>query len=168
MLFNWSSILRISDSLSDARALPLFQSTICAYVSNDNELSKKLHGVSDVTYYRVLKVVGALLKLLESFVFRCGTLYNRADLALANIFQDCLELVLGRRLLGDVQFEVRAMRIGLVGVVARLIFGGSLSSIRRGLLQHISSSHRGGRAGLVEEGDNVEGFVLFSVPSVML
>jgi hypothetical protein len=55
-----------------------------------------------------------------------------------------------------------------MGVVAGLVLGGGFCSICRDLLQDGSSPHGGGRTSLVEEGDDVEGFVLFTVASAVL
>lgn len=92
-------------------------------------------------------------------------MYDRADLALPDVFEDGLELVGRGWFLGDVQLEVDTMGNSLRRVVARLILGGGRGGVRRGLLQYGGSPERGRRAGLVEEGDNVESFVLFSAVS---
>lgn len=113
----------------------------------------------------MLKAPGIRLELLEGFVFRSGALYDGANLALADIFEDGLELIGSRGLLGDVQLEVDTMRNGLRRVVARLVLGGGRGGIRRGLLQYGGSPERRRRAGLMKEGDDVEGFVLFSAMS---
>ncbi len=115
-----------------------------------------------------LEAVDALLEFLESLLFVCRALYNRANLALADIFENGPELVGSRRILGDVQFEVRTMGVRLMSVVAGLVLGGRFCSICRGLLQDGSSPDRSRRTSLVKEGDNVEGLVLFSIVSVMI
>lgn len=47
-----------------------------------------------------------------------------------------------------------------MGVITRLVLGGSLGSIGRDLLQERGNSRRSRRACLVEEGDDIFGFVL--------
>lgn len=100
----------------------------------------------------MFEAVGALLEFLQRLIFCLGALYDRAYLALADIIENCLELVGSGRVLGDVQFEVGTMEFRLA---ARRVLDGSFGSICRGLLQYSSSSDRGRRASLVKEGDNV-------------
>lgn len=120
-----------------------------------------------MTYHRALEALGIRLELLEGFIFRLGALYDGADLGLVDIFEDGLELVSRRRLLGDVQLEVDTTGHCLSRVVARLVLSGGGGGIRRGLLQYGGSPERGRRAGLVKEGDDVESFVLFSAMSAI-
>ena len=83
-----------------------------------------------------------------------GSLDDGGYAGRASIFQDGLDLFLGWEVLRNVELE-RIPSITLDRVVACLIYGGSAVGIARGLLEEIGNTNRGGRARLVEEGDDV-------------
>jgi hypothetical protein len=87
-----------------------------------------------------------------------GALDDDRGLALADVVEDGLDLALGGRILGDVELELLAARLG--GVVAGLVNGGARLGVGGSLLQDIGDADGRGRAGLVEEGDDVEAFRL--------
>lgn len=114
-----------------------------------------------MTYNRALEVLGILLEPPHRLPLGRGALHNARDALRADILQDAAQLVGSRRLLGDVELElVAAGGLALRLVVAGLVLGRRLRRGSRRLPQSGSHSHRRGRARLVEEGDDVEGFVL--------
>lgn len=114
----------------------------------------------DWTYYRPLEGLRTLLEYFQGFALIRGTFYDGFNARLANILQNSLELVRRWWIFGDVQLELGAVRGSLRRVVAGLVFGRSFGGIGRCLLEEVGNSDGGGRAGLVEEGDNVFRLVL--------
>lgn len=119
------------------------------------------------TYYWTIEVVGTLLELLQSILGGIGTRDNGADLVLSHVFEDCLKLIRGRSILGDVQVELRALGVGLVCVIAGLVLCGGLCGIGRNLLQESGDPQRSWGARLVEDGDDVLCFALRSTKSLV-
>lgn len=89
------TIFKISESLSVATALPLFQSTICARLVSKDETEGMvqewvaltflaLESIS--TYHRSLEVLSTLLELLQCLLLIACTRDNGADVAGANVF----------------------------------------------------------------------------------
>lgn len=101
-----------------------------------------------------------MLENFQRLTLVLSTLYHGRNASFADILQNGLELVGCWWVFGDVQLELGSVRGRLCRVVAGLILGGMLRSICRCLLEEIGNSHGGGRAGLVEEGDDVFGLVL--------
>lgn len=112
------------------------------------------------TYHRPLKGLRALLKDLQRLALVRSALYDGWNRRLAHVLQNGLELIGGWWVFGDVQLELSAVRGCLCRVVAGLVFCGMLGGICRCLLEESGNTDRGGRAGLVEEGDDVLGLVL--------
>lgn len=144
----------ISDSLSPAIARPLAQSTVCSIVS--------FHPSPDViqrkTYDRSIQVL--CIQLLHRICLIFRALDNRACLLSSNIFENALQLVGGGKLFGNFKVEFLPFGMGLCGVITGLILCGILRSIGSSLLQEAVNSDRSREGWLVEEGDNIEGFVL--------
>lgn len=115
------------------------------------------------TYHRSSKALGTLLEQPHSLALvRCAVDYGR-DAALSHVLQDGLKLVGSGRVFGDVQLELGTLGSRLRRVVAGLVLGSMFGGVGRRLLQEGGDAHRGRRAGLVEEGDDVFGFVLHAV-----
>lgn len=112
------------------------------------------------TYHGVLEAVGALLKFLQCLLDVVGPLDDRANLGRTNVTQDGLELVGGGSILGDVEFELLALGVSLVAVVAGLVLGSRLSGVGVHLLQEGGHAHRARQVRLVEDSDDVLGLVL--------
>lgn len=118
------------------------------------------------TYHWPLEVVSALLEFPQSLLLIGGALDNGPNALLVDVVEDGLQLVGGGGILGDLELELGpAHGVGLSGVVAGLVLGGSLRGGGRGLPQGGSHPHRRRRGGLVEEGDDVERFVLHVIVS---
>lgn len=113
------------------------------------------------TYQGSQEVFLALLEALEGILFVAGALDDLGDSAGADVAQDGLDLVGGGGVLGDVELKGLAAGLGLGRVVAGLVEGGADLGVGRDLLDEVGDAHRGWRAGLVEDGDDVEGLVLF-------
>lgn len=110
------------------------------------------------TYHRPLKSIRVPAKHLLRLVLVARAGHNRAHARLPDVLQDGLQLVRRRQALRHVQLKVRGR--GAV-VVAGLVLGGRLRGVGRGLLEEGDYARGGGRAGLVEEGDDVPGFALW-------
>ena len=65
------------------------------------------------------------MELLQSVLLVCSTLDYAGDTALADIFQDGLDLVNGGRVFCDVELELLAVALCLYSVVASLVKGRS-------------------------------------------
>lgn len=108
------------------------------------------------TYQRPQQVILVLLKLPQRILVVSCALDDLRGAVLANVFQDCLHLVESRGVLSNVQLKWVTASTGIVDSI-RLGAGGCL-------LQQIGNSHRGWRASLVEERDDVEGLALYGRP----
>lgn len=111
------------------------------------------------TYNRAQEAVLVLAELLQGVLIIFGTLNDLAGAALAKILNDGLDLVGGRSVLGDVELEWITVDLVLdIAVLCSSDLGAS-----RNLLGQVCNSDRGGRAGLVEDRNNVESFALQAV-----
>lgn len=114
-----------------------------------------------MTYHRPLEVVGALLEFPQGLLLVVCPLDHARDARRSDILKDGLQLVGRGRVLGDVQLKLLALGgLCLRCVIGRLVLGSSLGGGGRGLLQEVGNTDRGRGGGLVEEGDDVERFVL--------
>lgn len=155
LYFSAFNSFRISDSFSPATALPLLQSTVCRGVSHFNPPKIHLsHGSYPMTHQRSQKVVLVLLKLLQRIPIVPRALDDLRGPVLADVRQDRLHLVDGGRVLGDVELKRVA--------ADRAVRGGVRLGACGRLLQQVGDSDRGRRAGLVEEGDDVERLALWA------
>lgn len=112
------------------------------------------------TYHRPEQIILVLLVLLQGLLLVLGPLDDGRDASLADILEDCLDLIGGGGLLGDVELELLAVALGLDGMVAGLVNCRTSCGIGRGSLQDVGHADRGRGLGRMEEGDDVEGFVL--------
>jgi len=110
------------------------------------------------TYHRPDKVVRALLKLPQCFCLVGGTANNSWDTLRARILEDCLQLFRSRRVFGNLKLKLGPSRL----VLSRCLCCSSWS-----LLKNSSQPDRRRRAGLVEEGDDVERFMLPKLINLM-
>ena len=113
------------------------------------------------TYNGPLEAFLVLFELLQGVCRGGCTLDDRRDCRASNIIQDVLELVRGRRILGDVVVELGSRGSALCRVITGLVLRRSLGGIGRYLLQESRYPDRRRHAGLVEEGDDVLGLVLY-------
>lgn len=107
-----------------------------------------------------MQALAALLESLERILFVPGALDNLGEAAGADVAQDGLHLVGGGRVLGDVELKRLASGLCLGRVVAGLVERGADLGVGRDLLDEVGDADGRGRARLVEDGDDVEGFAL--------
>lgn len=112
------------------------------------------------SYHRSQKALLALAKFFQCILFVGGTFDDLVDAFLANIIQYRLHLFHSGGFLGDVELKGITTRFCLGRVVARLVEGGAGLGIGRDLLHEVGDAGGCRRRGLVEDGDDVEAFVL--------
>jgi hypothetical protein len=112
------------------------------------------------TYHRPEQIILVLLVLLQGLLLVLGALDDGRDASLADILEDRLDLIGGGGLLGNVELELLAVALGLDGMVAGLVNCRTGCGIGRGSLQDVGHADRGRGLGRMEEGDDIEGFVL--------
>lgn len=88
----------------------------------------------DSTYHWSQEALPALSELLQRILLIVGALYDLGYAGLANVVEDCLDLLNSGRLLGDVELEWVSARLRLRGMVAGLVNSSSGLCIGRDLL----------------------------------
>lgn len=153
--------LRISDSLSPTTTRALLQSTTYCAVSHPCTPFLSHHFSSVYTYHWALEASWVGLQLSQSIGLVFSTGDQAADLGSSTkVFQDALELVLCRWLLGHLELKVTTLGRGGSILTAGLILGCVRGGFGRSLLEESVNAEGSWSGGLVEEGDHIEGFVL--------
>ena len=80
-----------------------------------------------------------------------------------DVVEDIPQLVRRGRLRRDIELELGALVLGVVGVVGGLVLGGRFGGDGRGLFEDGEGVGGRGEGWVVEEGDRVDGFGLFVV-----
>lgn len=159
-IVNLLLLLLLSKKLQDLRLVIANNSLAAIPVNSLNRRSASVHLATIVnTYYGAQEAVLVLAELLQGILIIFGTLNNLAGAALAKVLNDGLNLVGCRSVLSDVELE--GVTVDLV-LDIRVLSGSDLGT-SRDLLSQVGNSDRGGRAGLVEDRDDIEGFTLQAV-----
>lgn len=88
-----------------------------------------------VTYHRSLEALRVFLQLLESIRFIFRSFDDCTSILCSNIFENALQLILGRWVFSHFKLELWSVWLGLVRVIACLVLGSMLSRAGRDLLQ---------------------------------
>ena len=112
------------------------------------------------TYHRRLEPRPVLLHALDGVADPSRPVHQLAGPRLADVLEDGADLVARRRLLGHVELPV-APQVQVVPVVRGLVLGRGRVLLRRELLEQGGGAPGGGDGGPVEEGDDIEGLVLW-------
>lgn len=112
------------------------------------------------TYHRPLEVFTVLLQFPHGVCLIRSSFHEFASHRVAQPFEDTPELVLSGRRLRDLQLEVGSLSFILVRVICGLVFGGGFTGLCGRLFEEGQGPHGGLEGGLVEEGDDIEGFLL--------